>query len=265
MRIFITGDSHTAVLKSGVDMLLRQGDLPEDYRIDIRPLGGGDTLKKPFFVDNGDFAEITNNKHQKWIKKLSFSENIHRLFNIYVFNFFFQKRIKRLPFSEQQEHYDYYVISGPLHTVRIWRRRAYWKKYTPFIPYGNQIPVSTGLLRHVVRQDQRYVMQLIELLTREGVNVFVVEAPKPFKHHPILKWVNPGVISYIDGFYRKLMREWLASKGVPVINVPSDCYDADGFMLEKFRHENPSDPHHADKEFGAIMIREIIEFVKSRD
>lgn len=236
MKIIVTGDSHTAALKLGTDMLVSQGALPKDYKIDVQQLGGGLSLTKPFFVDKGDFAEMSQQKHQK--------------------------RIQSLPFSDEQEPYKYYGICGPLHTVRLWRNKDYWQKYTPLAPQGDQAPISTSLLRHIILQDQLYIMQLVELLKRVGVKVFVVEAPKPYRHHPILELVDPDVIAYIDSFYRRVIRECLAAKEVPIIDVPNACYDADGFMLEAYRHDNPMDGYHANKEFGAIMIKEIIKFLK---
>lgn len=237
MKVMITGDSHTAALKLGVDMLVAQNDLPQDYQLDVQQLGGGKSLTMPFFVDKGDFAEMSQEKHQK--------------------------RISRLPFSDEQEPYAYYGICGPLHTVRLWRNKDYWQKYTPLTPKKGQAPISASLLRHIILQDQLYIMQLVGLLKRVGVKVFVIEAPKPYRHHPILEVVDPNVITHIDGFYRKVIRECLASKDVPVIDVPSACYGADGFMLETFRHDNPMDGYHANKEFGAIMIKQVIEFLKS--
>jgi len=237
MKIFVTGDSHTAALKTGADLLISQGDVPQDCQIDVQQLGGGISMTTPFFIDRGDFAEMTHEKHLR--------------------------RIKRLPFADEQQYYDWYGICGPLHATRIWRNKDYWQNYTPFTPEGGQAPVSASLLRHVVVQEQHYTMQLLELLKRVGVKVFVIEAPKPYKHHPILELVNQDIIAYVDEFYRKVMREWLASKDVPVIDVPGACYDADGFMHEAYRHDNPADGYHANKQFGAVMISEIIGFAKS--
>ncbi len=239
MKVIITGDSHTAALRSGLDMLMGLDDLPQDLQIDIKQLGGGGGLRTPFFIDRGSYAEMTDPTHQK--------------------------RITRLPVSDEQESYGYYGICGPLHTIRLWRNKDYWQKYTPFTSQGGQAPISTSLLRHIVLQDQRYIMQLVGLLKRVGVKVFVIEAPKPYRHHPILELVDPNAIIYIDGFYRKVIREHLAELDVPVIDVPNACYDAEGFMLEEFRHDSPTDDYHANKEFGAIMIKQTIEFLKSRN
>jgi len=239
MKIIITGDSHTAALRSGADMLAGLGDLPQDVQIDIKRLGRGGSLRTPFFIDRGNYAEMIDQTHQK--------------------------RITRLPFSDEQESYGYYGICGPLHTIRLWRNNDYWQKYTPFTMQCGQAPVSTSLLRHIVLQDQLYIMQLVELLKRVGANVFVIEAPKPYRHHPILELVDPNVITHIDSFYRKVIRECLAALDVPVIDIPKACYDADGFMLDAFRHDNQTDGYHANKEFGAIMIKQIIEVLKPKD
>ncbi len=239
MKVLITGDSHTAALKLGADMLISNGELNLEYQIYMRQLGSGATFDKPFFVDRGEFAEITNELHKK--------------------------RIKRLPLSKEQEDFEYYGISAPLLTIRLWGDKQYWTKFTPFSSQGDQAPISASLLRYIVLQDQIHMTQLIELLKRVGVKVFVIEAPKPFKHHPAIKIAGNKVITYVDQFYRQVMKDWLAEKGVPIINVPSACYDADGFMLETYRNDNRLDRTHANKQFGAVMVKEIISFLKSCD
>lgn len=237
MRIMITGDSHAAALKLGVDMLMNQGGLPLDYKIVVKQLGNGNSLTAPFFIDKGDFAEMLNKDG---------------------------RRTKRLPCADENGEYNYYGICAPLNTGRIWRNKTYWSKYTPFIPQGEQFPISTNLLRHIVLQDQFYIMQLIELLKRVGTNIFVIEAPKIFKKQPTLEQVNPKIISYVDDFYRTTMSQWLDSKAIPIINVPRNCYDAEGFMNDKFKSYNPTDRFHGNKEFGEVMIKKIINFVENQ-
>lgn len=238
MKIFITGDSHTRALKTGVELLVNQGEMPDDYQIDVQMSIGGDAMIKPYFVDKGDYVELIHAKHINSIKKL--------------------------PFSDEQGGYDYHGICGLLHATRLWRVPNHWPNCTPFTPQGGQTPISTSLLRHAVLQEQMYNMQLIEFFKRIGIKVFVIEAPKPYKHNRTMARVNPEILSYVDNFYKKIMMEWLASKEIPVIKVPGECYDVDGFMYEKFRHDNPLDGLHANNHFGALMIKEVIAFMESR-
>lgn len=237
MKILVTGDSHTAALKLGADRLQAERAIPARVNIDVQQLGGGMSLTESFFIDKGDHAEMIRDEHQR--------------------------RIKRLPVANDQEQYDYYGICGPLHTIRLWRNKEYWQKFTPFAPHGDKAPVSAGLLRYVIEQDQRYILQLVELLKRVGVGVFVVEPPKPYRHHSILELVDDDVIMYLDKYYRNTIRKKLVAWQVPIVDVPAACYDADGFMLERYRHDNPEDHYHGNVEFGALMINEIVGFVKA--
>ncbi|PPD40155.1 MAG: hypothetical protein CTY16_18160 [Methylobacter sp.] len=239
MKILITGDSHTSALKLGADRLISQGGLPYGYQVDLKPIGTGGTFTAQFFLDKGDFVEMKNQRNPNLVK--------------------------RLPVATEEGNYDYYGITGMLHTHRVWRYNNYWTKFTPFCTASDLAPVSTSLLRHIVLNDQQYPLQMIDVLKRAGVKVFVIETPKPYKHHPILEQVDKEVITYIDTFYKSVIKEWLASNGIPVVNIPANCYDADSFMLEAFRNENPKDSHHANLAFGEVMIKEILAFLKSQN
>jgi hypothetical protein len=201
MKIFITGDSHMRALKRGVEMLINQGEMPDDFQFEAQMLSGGNAMAKPYFVDKGDFVEFVG-------------------------------RLKRLPFPEEHGTYDYFGMCGLLHATRLWRIVKNWSNCTPFEPKEDQIPISISLLRHVVFQEQMYNMQLIEIFMRIGIKVFVIEAPKPFKHSKAMIEGNPEINCYVDSYYKNIMTEWLDSKGVPIIRVPSECYDDNGFMYK---------------------------------
>jgi len=168
MNIFITGDSHAAALKHGMDMLINQNAWPSNHQVYIKPFGPGGGLKKPFFTDSGCCAEITNARYAK--------------------------RIKRLPLAIDEGCYEYYGISGSLFGVTLWRLPQHWSNHAPLISQGGKAPLSISLLRHVILQNERYVIELIKLLTREGVKVFVIEGPKPFRHHPAINKLGADLI-----------------------------------------------------------------------
>lgn len=236
MNTVIFGDSHAAALKVGSDVFKCNKDWPQDQHITVTRLGSADTMVRPYFIDRGGYAEIT---HQE-----------QALF------------IQRLPFAETDVRYDYYGFCGPLNAGRLWRKANNWLNFSPFALHANQAPVSTGLLKHVILEEQRYNRQLIELLQRVGVKVLVIESPKPYRHHPVLSTISPATIAYIDCFYKATMTDWLTSKGVPVISIPRQCYDSDGFMLDKFKTEQ--DGIHANKKFGIIMVKETLKFLQNQ-
>ncbi len=235
MKAIIIGDSHTGALKLAADILQAQKSWPQDYQLEVQRLGSANSMVAPYFIDKGDYVEITD-------------ENLI-------------KHIQRLPYADEGDQPTYYGFAGPLYAGRLWRQSPYWLNFTPFASQSNQAPVSESLLRHVVFQEQAYTMQLIDVLKRLGVKLFAIEAPKPYKHHPVLESVDPKVVAYIDAFYKKIMTDWLTSRGIPAISVPSHCYGTDGFMHESFKND---DGIHANKEFGIVMIHEVIAFLKSQ-
>ncbi|TSA41282.1 MAG: hypothetical protein D4R63_03695 [Methylococcaceae bacterium] len=236
MKVLITGDSHTGILKTALDSMHHHALLPDTIDFSIRPLMGGDRLSQPFFIDQGTHALISSDYGASWIKQL--------------------------PIAEDEGFFNYYGISGPLHTVRLWRQGPFWKKHTPLLPSHGAVPLSTAFLRHIVKQDQQYLMQLIALLQRNNTQIFVIEAPRPFVHNPALKVIDIDIIIYIDQLYRATLRSWLTERGIAIVNVPAQCIDSEGFMLSAYRHDNPNDPHHGNQAFGEIMMKEIIRYLQ---
>jgi len=240
MRVLISGDSHTAALKLGLDQLLQNGmDAMQGCQIDIKPLGRGASLSQPFFKDQGSYAEITKETNAR--------------------------QAKRLPMpAEDGGQYDFYALCGPLNTIRTWRTKEYWADFAPSCSGESGRPVSSGLLRHVVIEEQKYLMALVDLLIRVGCKVLVIETPKPYRHNPAVI-LKPKIVRYVDHFYRETMKGWLATKNVPIIAIPDDCFDPDGFMQERFRHPNHEDSHHANAEFGEVMLQQTIRHVLNAD
>lgn len=232
MKVIITGDSHTATLKLGLDALVNQGEaLGHDFT--VRPLGPGGIFSKPFFIDKGDHAQIANGR--------------------------FRQRVKRLPFPAKNDRIAYYGISGAFLPYKIWRDND-WLQYTPLAEKKNKLPVSNALLRRVIMDDRQHVLRLLEVLKRMEVKVFVVEAPRPMRHTTTLELLDTEAVSYIDAFYRKTIKEWLDQRGIPVAEVPTDCYDSEGFMYDVY---NRGDGHHANEAFGALMIKKVIDLVNT--
>jgi len=237
MKIYITGDSHTAALKLGLDELMLTNEMHPAHSVEVAMLAGANSFSSPYFKDMGEFAEFRTRKSSK--------------------------RIRRLPFSDEDGHYDYYGICEPLHASRLWRFRSNWVNHHPFTRKDGLAPVSESLLRHVILREQAYNLQLVELLKRVHAKVFVIEAPKPYRHRESVQQTGFGEVSYIDNFYKNIIRGRLQENDIPFINVPSVCYDAEGFMYDEFKSERQGDSLHANKSFGKIMIKEIIRLLDS--
>ena len=228
--ILLTGDSHTAALRQGQVAIETEGRWPEQVRLSIRPLGGGHLTCEPFFIDRGDHAEITTAAYRR--------------------------QIQRLPMADDPQG-TIYGVSAPLHSVRLWRHPA-WQSFAPAAMAVAGTPVSSGMMQRLVLEDQRHVLDLLALLKRLGNQVFVVEAPYPFHHHPALRKTSRDLVRFVDGLYRNLIRRELARLAVPIVAVPNRCVE-DGFMLEHYAQ--PGNHHHGNQRYGQVMMDEVLAFL----
>ncbi len=115
------------------------------------------------------------------------------------------------------------------------------------------------MLRRVILDDQQYILDLIDIFVRTKTEVFVIEAPRPFRHHPALKQIRPAVALAVDRAYRAVMRAEFAARSVPVVSAPAATIDDKGFTREEYGR--PNDPHHGNMQFGRLMMLEIDKFV----
>jgi len=228
MKVLITGDSHCAALMLGVKLHEKNSTLPAEVRISVRPLGSGIRMPTEFFADRGSYAEITEPRYKKYLTRL----------------------------PQEGRHFDAYGLCAPFNTSRIYRN-ADWANFATSAMPGAPFPMSMSLFRRVVMDDQHYMLKFLDVLRRNGHRVFVVESPRPFRHDPALKRRDPAAILQLDREIRRVTRENLAALGIPVISVPEQCIDGEGYMLARFRPEDENDTHHGNAEYGALMITNI--------
>lgn len=234
MKVLITGDSHTGALKSGQNLLVSKGEWPEEIDLTISFFGNAKFFPTPFFVDKGDYAEICNVEYRK--------------------------QYARFPPPKWGECDVVYGFSGPLHTLRVSRSQA-WSKFVPASLVVNEAPISNALLHRAILDDCRYLLGFIDIILRTSKKLFVIEPPRPFKHHRTLKLIRPDVFSYVDRYYRDFIKQELSARNVPIIEVSPECYDEEGFMLDCYRHLNEKDMHHGNAEFGELMMKKVLDFL----
>ncbi|MGR8933324.1 MAG: hypothetical protein ACU837_02910 [Gammaproteobacteria bacterium] len=235
MKVLILGDSHAAALKRGKQLLNAEKLWPADIDLTVHVLGPGNILAKPFYRIYDDRVEVVDATYQS--------------------------RLPRLPLTEVADPNILYGICAPLHTARVWRREE-WNRFAPSDVARHEVPITQALLKRVIMDDQKYMLAFIDFFRRLDSKVFVIEAPYPFRHHPALKTTRSEVVSAINREYRKLIKKELADRSVPVVSVPGQCVDDDGFMNDKYRHELEEDEHHAGGLFGRLMMSEILSFLR---
>jgi hypothetical protein len=236
MRILITGDSHTGPLQRGLQLLTR--DRPERLRgheLHVRPLGGGHLLPFPFFRERAGHLEITQPEYRR--------------------------NIVRLPLPDLAA--DWIGMSGPLHTARVFRHPDWTLHALPDEPAEAGAPVSWSLLGRLVEDDQRHVKDFLLSIREQGMRPFVIEGPRPFRHHPAVATTGAAKIARIDAFYRDRMRRWLAAAHIPVVAIPEALLDTDGFMDDALRNRL-DDHHHGNADFGMRMIEQTIALLETQ-
>lgn len=229
MTIFFTGDSHCGALRGGVVALLERGEIAEDGLL-VVPIGPGNVLAEPFFVDAGDHLRIVHEQARGGVRQLPLPRN----------------------------DVTAYGITGPLHATRVYRHPD-WVSYALLADDCDAIPVSAALFRQVVLDDQLYILNMLRALQRLGLPVFVVEAPRPFRHHPAVTQIGAQRVLAIDRLYRGIIRSELDAIGILVVDVPPETLDDDGFTRDEFRSLLEGDVHHANGAFGALLLARVLE------
>lgn len=233
-QVMVTGDSHTGALRRGLDLLREQGWSAPGIEIEVVGMGNGADFTSQFFVDRGRHAEIVHPDYRR--------------------------RVPILPRPRAVARRTVHAWTGLFHFPRVWRA-AEWSRFRPATVPGREAPVSRALVRDTVLGWFGPQLALLEVLQRVPVPVLALETPRPFRHHPALRAVRPEVVAGLDRLCLATMAGELEARGIPVLRIPPECIDGEGFMHERWRHENPKDSHHGNAAFGAMMIQRICQYV----
>lgn len=230
MKILITGGSHVVALNQGFKQLTESGEVPKELEFVVRPLGGGLSVSRNFFRSRGDHVEITDPK--------------------------FRAKFRRIP--PPGSNYDAIVLSTALYSRPIWNKSD-WAVYGVAGVSNDRIMISNHMLRRVIHDDNKFIIEFLRQLRAFGMQVCVVEGPRPFRHNVEVQRAGIDLVEYIDSQYRSLTLETLSREEIPAILVPDFVFDENGFMLPKYRHKNASDKTHGNVDFGAVMMRQVIQ------
>lgn len=234
MKVLVVGDSHTGALHKGLMALIATGRSDLKARISVRPLGGGHLLPTPFFEDAGDHAVIVEPLYAK---------NFHRL-------------------PPDDDFKGVIGLCMPLWPMRVQNKIA-WSDFSLTADQPQRHPISAAVFRQIVLADQAYVLKLIELLKRQGIRLIAVSAPGLFRDHSTVRTMPDLAALQMFQTYRTIMLDQLAMREVPVVDIPGQCLDDDGYMVSAYRSEDPGDDHHANATFGALMIDQIDKLVSN--
>lgn len=231
-RALVIGDSHVATLKRGLDQL-PPAQVADDV-LDIVGISGAQLIE-PFFMIEDGVARIT-------LPGLA-------------------GRIPRLPL---ETGVDAYFWSGLFHFAKIWRDPT-WMRFRPWQVAGRERPVSDHVIAAKLFAWFPQQLAAVEVLRRSGVPIYALESPRPFRHHPCLRAIRPEIVAGVDRVCQRIMHDHLVRLDVPVLRIPQDSQDADGFMLARWRHDKPDDSHHGGVAFGIAMVQRILDTLRGRD
>lgn len=238
MTIRICGNSHVAALKKGLEHI--GGTRPA---IDVFPLGAQRHELSEFSdVDGAGRVVLTQRDCRQHLLKFT-----------------------------GKTHFDTDGLWGlciGTHTARIYRRK-FWSQNEPApIARRGVRPITKAAVDAVILNNQRYVRALIGRLKDAGIPCFVVSSPPPRRDNPCFQLgTRVETVRYLDDRARSMFKGWLAERGVPFVEPPPETVDGDGFLVSRYALQKPPgetpDPHHANGDYGALMIGRILDHVKT--
>ena len=232
MKILVVGDSHTGALNKGLVALVAAGRADLKSQVIVRPLGGGHLLPTPFFEDGGDHAIITEPLYAKNLARIPPDKGFAGVIGLCM----------------------------PLWPMRV-QNQIVWSDFCLMPTQPGRHPVSEAVFRQIVLADQAYVLKLIDLLQRQGTRLIAVSPPGLFRDHgTVRKMPGPAALHMFQA-YRTIMVDQLVARAVPIVDIPRQCLDAEGYMESAYRSEDSGDHHHANAAFGALMIDQIVRVV----
>ncbi len=238
-RLVVIGDSHTAALELGRRAMIAAGREAEVEPIVVRDLGPAQFGGEPYFQFCGDHIEITHPEYRPQIERLPIPGMETARIGISQ-PFWSMRLVKRLIISERR---CFYPVPAPRPAKPDWT------------------PVTRSLFRRLVLEDQRYNLALIEHLRDLGADPLVVSGPTMFAHNWAAQAGRKNLGLELTTEYRDVMANELAARGISVVDLPPGCIGPDGYMLPKFRDDDPEDPCHGNAAFGQLMFERLLEVV----
>lgn len=239
-KLIITGDSHANSMGQMFNMTEANEELQRDDVI-VKALGNGFYLTKPFFQVCGSELSFTYPEYKNTFEEF-------RVGNINA-----RKDI-------------IYGFSMGLNSPPAFRNPI-WKKYAPWVLSEelNLPPLPHNIMEIFFMQLWKEIRRFFQSCIDTGVDFFVISGPPPKANHTCIQdGISPKAVVELDKLYRKSTERWLQEKGINYIKTPSKCCDSKGFLKKEFYHPHPQDETHGNKDFGGVMLSEILKFYDSK-
>ncbi|WP_134726684.1 hypothetical protein [Paracoccus luteus] len=160
-----------------------------------------------------------------------------------------------------------FLVSLGLHTQTMLAGRLFLNHAPAFAsPRPARAFMSEGALSAVVLRYHSRTLDFLRDLQDLGARITIVSAPPPTRRFKILgTGYAEEDVAALDRFLRGVMVQRLDAMGIPVIPPPPQVSDEAGFMLPPYQIADENDPHHGNRDYGALMIGQIAAFLTQRE
>ena len=236
MTLYLIGDSHVRSISVAF------GKAPENFGTPADGFAIGQFLRhpdalKPFYEETS--SEVSLNERD-------LQERLHAITGLSSF---------------RADDENCYLLCMP-YTTTVWLRFQQWRTFKPWRTSRNyrEISLSDKVVEEMALSHFEYLIGFVRALHNLDLNVAIVEAPPP-RSDDRAGGLGAETLLEIDRLARDAIT--VALQGVPVVRPPLSAYDPVGFLEPHFRKLKKDDRHHANYEYGALMLREILS--RSRD
>lgn len=161
-----------------------------------------------------------------------------------------------------EKNQDLYVFSSVLHSAPTYRNQV-WQKFCPWqcaVANTDLQAVSDAVIHQWVSEQMTFRFAMLERLKGSGLNIAVIEPPKPLQRTPGKFGIRADVLATASEVHRSFVVSWLEKRGIPVIPAPASSYNGEGFTESMFEAANPADPHHGNWRFARDSLSEVVAF-----
>lgn len=144
-------------------------------------------------------------------------------------------------------------------------RRDTWRTHAPWrlshVPTDHYL--SDAALDQIVRDYNRHVIDFYAAVAALGLKAAAIIAPPPRPDDLAISEVGiaPDIVLAVDAAARRCVAGELQKLSIPMIAPPDEVYDgAPGASFLKLKYGKPQgrDLHHANKDYGRLMIGHVI-------
>ena len=230
MTLFICGNSHVRALRAGMQALA--GQVPAT-QVTVFPLGTADNEAAPFSTIENGRVVLTNGR-------------------------FRAKLYKNFGFTSFEPVQRWGLCLGT-HNARLFRNESWLRAAPAWLGLPGMQPVPEAVFAQMVATDQQHIRAFIDQLLETGLRPFLISAPWPVRHHPIMAetGVRPEIVRAIDARARALFGAWLAERGLDLIQPPPGTADAEGFLKPEMA-KGGDDPYHGNHRYGQLMMAKVL-------